>query len=79
MYKYYCIKIVLEDNTVWYYSGMASGGVDIEGNINDSRFYDKAEQAYESYKKVFAGRTLTFDGLRVLRASVVEVTSNNKI
>lgn len=75
MYKYYCIKIVLEDGTVGYFQ---IGDV-FSTNINDSSFYDTVGEAMEDKRRYFDGQTLYFQGARVVRTAVVEVTSANPI
>lgn len=75
MYKYYCIKAVLEDGSVGYYSY----GMEFRENINESSFYDTVSEAAEVKRKLFDGRTQYVDGQRVVRTAIVEVTSENPI
>lgn len=79
MYKYYCIKIILKDNSIGYYSGMTTGTPCISSDINESCFYDTTGEAYSVYQQFFKGRNWTFDGVGILTASIVEVTSQNRL
>ncbi len=75
MYKYYCIKIVLEDGTVGYYAY----GLQFRTDINESSFYDTPSEALQVKRREFDGREIHVGNLRVVRTAIVEVTSRNPI
>lgn len=75
MYKYYCIKAVLEDGSVGYYRY----GMEFHPNINESSFYDTVSEAAEVKRRQFDGKNIYVGNLRVVRTAIVEVTSRNPI
>lgn len=75
MYTYYCIKAILEDGSVGYYAY----GMEFCRDINESSFYDTASEAFEVKRREFDGKQLHVNGLRIVRTTVVEVTSANPI
>ena len=69
MYTYYCIKTVLEDGTVGYYRY----GGEFCFDINENSFYDTVSEAMDVKRRLFDGKNVDVQGLRIVRTAVVEV------